>query len=679
MPTPPLSRKVAEQIIAEINKIIGEGFKLTGSPSAVQELSRRTGVSAPTLYTRLKSALRLYKLRPKSEKIHKVRDLPIEPTPDLTESLLNLFRNHRRRTLAELATATKASTGQILDGIEALKAKGANIHRAGDTYEIPTTAPQSFISGAAFELVSRPDNTFLFGAAGDLHAASKYTRWDVRNDLYERFAKAGVQCSFDTGNWIDGEASFNRYDIESHGLDAQCRLLAAGHPKSDFPTYAVWGDDHEGWYATREGIDVGKYCESIMRTAGHQWNNLGFMEAHVNLRNYNTGTCTTLSVVHPGGGSSYALSYSIQKIIECVPLNSEILTKQGWKKHNEVSPGDTVMGYNINTDKCEWTTITAVHQGRGEVIRYHDPIYSVECTPNHRWALEREQRAGPNKNSKIPTPYKRKDRLLTTIAEAKNRSRIIQAAIAPEGPGLPLFGRHDWLHRSDLATQRVLIMTSGERRAFIEGMLLGEGTVGGRKGQLNDRMVVFCQKPGFVNDAFRLACFMEGIATSDHQIKETRGFTPCRRVTLLSKRKKWLHGFKKEYKGEQDVWCVTTGLGTWVMRQGTTITITGNSYEGGEKPAVALYGHYHKMWAGLIRNVWCVQTGCQQDQTPFMRKKRIEAHIGGTLIHLEQDPDSGSIVAMAPQLIRYFNQGFYQDRWSKHGPVVLPERKSENI
>jgi hypothetical protein len=44
------------------------------------------------------------------------------------------------------------------------------------------------------------------------------------------------------------------------------------------------------------------------------------------------------------------------------------------------------------------------------------------------------------------------------------------------------------------------------------------------------------------------------------------------------------------------------------------------SLEGGEKPAVGLYGHYHKLWAGNIRNVWCVQTGCQEDQTPFMRK-----------------------------------------------------------
>jgi hypothetical protein len=272
------------------------------------------------------------------------------------------------------------------------------------------TPSPAFTSGAAIELLSRDDDTFLFGAAGDLHGGSKYTRWDVRQDLYRQFIEAGAQCSFDTGNWIDGEFRFNTYDLEVHGFDAQCQQLARQHPKG-LTTYAVWGDDHEGWYVQREGIDVGRYAQAIMRDAGHDWTDLGFMESHVILRNAKSGKSTTMAVCHPGGGSSYALSYSIQKIIE--------------------------------------------------------------------------------------------------------------------------------------------------------------------------------------------------------------------------------------------------------------------SLEGGEKPAVGLYGHYHKLWAGNIRNVWCVQTGCQQDQTTFMRKKRLEAHVGGALIKLRQDPRTGAIMSMSPELIRYFNRGYYAGagRWSKHGDV----------
>jgi hypothetical protein len=105
------------------------------------------------------------------------------------------------------------------------------------------------------------------------------------------------------------------------------------------------------------------------------------------------------------------------------------------------------------------------------------------------------------------------------------------------------------------------------------------------------------------------------------------------------------------------------------------------SYEGGEKPHVGLYGHYHKLWAGLIRNIWCVQTGTAQDQTPFMRKKRLEAHVGGAMIELEQDPATGAILSMTPKLTRYFNKSWYApgERWSHSHDAAHTERAVEAI
>jgi hypothetical protein len=281
-------------------------------------------------------------------------------------------------------------------------------------FETEHMPQEAYVGGPTIELQSFSDNTYLFGAAGDLHAASKYTRWDVREDLYRWFIDSGAQCNFDTGNWIDGEASFNRYDLEVVGFDRQIKLLAERHPRG-LPTYAVWGDDHEGWYGQREGIDVGRYCENEMRLAGHMWSNMGYMEAHALLRNANTGKEALLAVVHPGGGAAYALSYAVQKILE--------------------------------------------------------------------------------------------------------------------------------------------------------------------------------------------------------------------------------------------------------------------SYEGGEKPAVGLYGHFHKLWAGIIRNVWVIQTGTCQDQTPFMRKKRLEAHVGGVLVKLTQDPETGFITRMGVEIARYFSRDYYiGNRWSRHGDVTQPKR-----
>lgn len=317
----------------------------------------------------------------------------------------------RSANLSDLTTATGGSPDAILAAIDRLTAEGYDIRRVGSGWEIPKQQQAGYVSGSKFKLMSRPDNTFLFGACGDQHIGSKYFREDVLKDVYARYDRAGVQCVFNTGNWIDGEANFNRYDLVAHGMDSQLRLMAEVFPKVDFPTYAVAGDDHEAWY---KGINIGRHAEGYMREAGHDWHDLGFMEAHIELVNANTGAKSLLAVVHPGGGTAYALSYKPQKIIE--------------------------------------------------------------------------------------------------------------------------------------------------------------------------------------------------------------------------------------------------------------------SYEGGEKPAVALYGHYHKMDAGLVRNVWYVQTGCCQDQTPFMRKKSLEAHVGAVMVGLEQDPNTGAITGFTPTLWRYFNRLYYDapqnNRWSQHGPIT---------
>ncbi|NIM47719.1 MAG: hypothetical protein GTO22_00385 [Gemmatimonadales bacterium] len=258
------------------------------------------------------------------------------------------------------------------------------------------------------------DNTFLFGVAGDRHHGSKYHRNDVLQNLHERFADAGVDYVIDSGNWIDGEARINRYDLVRVGMTPQIMLMAEETPNIGVPTLAIWGDCHEGWYAAREGVDVGDYAETVMRRAGHDWRNLGYMEAHLILRNANSGAETLMSIMHPGGGSAYALSYRPQKIVEAL--------------------------------------------------------------------------------------------------------------------------------------------------------------------------------------------------------------------------------------------------------------------EGGEKPAVIIMGHYHKLEALNIRNVWVLQSGTCCDQTPFMRKKSIEAHVGGVILGLEQDPESGAIVGFAPQIVRYFNRGFYNNRWNRAGPISPAER-----
>lgn len=339
-------------------------------------------------------------------------EAPASAPAGLKELILTALKR-TPATLGELAAKCAATQGQVLDAILSLQAAGSNLQQFGDRWSIEKTAVPA---GRVFEYESRPDHTFLVGVCSDNHLGSKYERLDVLNDLYDWFASEGVDRVLNCGNWIDGEDEKNRHDLAVHGLEPQIDYLIRHYPQREgLTTYAVWGEDHEGWFARRESIDIGRFVERKMREQGREdWHDLGFMESAVALVNRDSRASSNALVMHPGGGTAYALSYRPQKLVE--------------------------------------------------------------------------------------------------------------------------------------------------------------------------------------------------------------------------------------------------------------------SLQGGEKPALLLIGHYHKISLNLIRSVWAVQVGCTQDQTPFMRKIPTEPHIGGWILKLTQDPRTGAITGCRGEARQYFNQAYYNDRWSKSGAAVLPDR-----
>jgi hypothetical protein len=335
--------------------------------------------------------------------------------PSLHEAIQTELRK-RPATPDELATACRVKPALVKKALKAMLEQGFNLFKRDQAWSLEPRPQPSLHEGRVFEYVSRPDNTFHFGCSSDKHLGSKYERLDVLQTLYAWFADQRVDRVFDAGNWIEGESRFNRFDIGVHGLEPQLAYAIEQLPRHEgLTTYAIHGDDHEGWYGQRESIDMGRFMQAKMREAGRtDWVDLGFMEAQITLVNANSGKRTSMLVMHPGGGSAYAVSYKPQKIVEAL--------------------------------------------------------------------------------------------------------------------------------------------------------------------------------------------------------------------------------------------------------------------QGGEKPAVLLIGHYHKLSANLIRSVWALQIGCSQDSTPFLRKKGIEPSVGGMIVTLHQDPKTGAITDCLPWMRQYFVKGYYNDRWSKIRPPVLPKR-----
>jgi hypothetical protein len=168
-----------------------------------------------------------------------------------------------------------------------------------------------------FELHAKPGQVQLYGITSDNHLCSKYARLDVLNAAYDHFERRGITHVFNAGNMIDGEARFNKTELlTAPGMDNQIDYLIDNWPvRKGIVTHFIAGDDHEGWYAQREGIEIGRYMEARAKDAGRSdLHYLGYAEADVSLR---CGSGASVArVVHPGGGSAYATSYTAQKLVE---------------------------------------------------------------------------------------------------------------------------------------------------------------------------------------------------------------------------------------------------------------------------------------------------------------------------------------------------------------------------
>lgn len=429
MAQPTVSRAEARRRVRAVEKFLRrghppKGVNGNGILGAIAKAAVELGLSPQALNNNLRAIKRQLRIEPKWA-LYKpaARAIP-EPPAYVSDEMVLRHLKRGSMSAGEIAEKLRTDSDTVNDAVAVLRGRGIMVtERSGKLAVEKAPAPR--ISGAppSLSLKSDKENRFRIGAITDTHGSSKYHRRDVLEAEYDRFAARGVTTVLHAGNYIEGEAPFNRYDIEVSGIDAQLQMLARDYPKrKGITTYFVVGDDHEGWYAQRDGIDVGKYTERVMREAGRDdFLYLHYMEADIALVNARTGQRCMLRLMHPGGGSSYAISYSPQKIAE--------------------------------------------------------------------------------------------------------------------------------------------------------------------------------------------------------------------------------------------------------------------SFEGGDKPAVLVLGHYHKGEILNYRNVWIVQAFCTKDQDPFMRKKKIEAHIGGIVLDLEQDPETGAIIE-CNGMRRYFNRAYYTargERFSHHGPVEQIPRSAGGV
>lgn len=85
------------------------------------------------------------------------------------------------------------------------------------------------------------------------------------------------------------------------------------------------------------------------------------------------------------------------KAVGCVDSETEALTDRGWKRYDELQPGDRIMTLNPSSYLAEWGWVEAMNVHRAErrrLLSVEGRGHSSLTTDNHRWYVERRQFVG---------------------------------------------------------------------------------------------------------------------------------------------------------------------------------------------------------------------------------------------------------------------------------------------
>lgn len=121
---------------------------------------------------------------------------------------------------------------------------------------------------------------------------------------------------------------------------------------------------------------------------------------------------------------------NVVKKSECVPLDSEILTRRGWRRYYDVVVGEDVLAYDVASDQTRWTPLLAVNFfGPSPLVRLRSAggLFDVRCTPDHSWAVRRSSRRRQRPRVRGPYANAGPERALVKTSDLRARHGIVLA------------------------------------------------------------------------------------------------------------------------------------------------------------------------------------------------------------------------------------------------------------
>jgi predicted phosphodiesterase len=150
-----------------------------------------------------------------------------------------------------------------------------------------------------------------FGVFGDTHIGSKWYDSRLMKQAAKTFTKEKVDFVIHTGDITEGHYENKRqgsvFDLTEIGGDAQVTRAIKEMSQIKQPIYGITGNHEHNTFFKLAGFDIGTQLAERMSNFHYLGNARGII---------NLPHGKKIEVLHPDGGSSYALSYRPQKIVE---------------------------------------------------------------------------------------------------------------------------------------------------------------------------------------------------------------------------------------------------------------------------------------------------------------------------------------------------------------------------
>ena len=164
------------------------------------------------------------------------------------------------------------------------------------------------------------NNTINFGVCGDLHYGNIFERKNEFSAFCALCDKQGIKDVLVCGDVLDGFGIYKGQAFDTHavGFEHQLNWFSKVAPKHDGMRFHFITGNHDASFKKIAGVNVGAAI-AIKRP---DWNLIGEDFGDISFRTKSEREYK-IQLGHPGGGTAYAISYKMQKVIESLQGGSK--------------------------------------------------------------------------------------------------------------------------------------------------------------------------------------------------------------------------------------------------------------------------------------------------------------------------------------------------------------------